>query len=139
MHEWALAEAVILTVKEESEKRQLPFDRITKVKLKIGELQQIDFEAFNFALETILRSFGLAADMSAWEIEPDKGILKCRVCACEWPFHENCRELPEDEKESIHFIPEIAHTYLRCPACGSPDFEIAGGRGVLVDCIEGEI
>ena len=38
----------------------------------------------------------------------------------------------------IHFVPELAHAYLRCPDCSSADFEVLGGRGVSIDAIEGE-
>jgi hydrogenase nickel incorporation protein HypA/HybF len=43
----------------------------------------------------------------------------------------------ENELEAIHFVPEIAHTYLRCPKCDSPDFEILGGRGVTLQTVKG--
>jgi hydrogenase nickel incorporation protein HypA/HybF len=46
--------------------------------------------------------------------------------------------LDEDETEAIHFMPEIAHIYIRCPQCKSPDFDIIQGRGVQVGVIEGE-
>ncbi len=39
--------------------------------------------------------------------------------------------------ESIHFIPEVAHTYIKCPKCGSPDFEIIKGRGIWLEKIKG--
>ena len=30
--------------------------------------------------------------------------------------------LEKDESEAIHFLPELAHTFIRCPQCGGPDF-----------------
>ena len=42
-----------------------------------------------------------------------------------------------NEREAIHFVPESAHAFLRCPACKSPDFEISKGRGVWVERITG--
>ncbi len=47
------------------------------------------------------------------------------------------KELGENEQEAIHFVPEAAHAFIRCPACGSPDFEISKGRGVWVERITG--
>jgi hydrogenase nickel incorporation protein HypA/HybF len=43
----------------------------------------------------------------------------------------------EDTAEAIHFVPEVAHTYIKCPSCGSPDFEIVEGRGVWLENIKG--
>ena len=44
----------------------------------------------------------------------------------------------DDAAEAIHFVPELAHAFMRCPDCGSPDFEVAAGRGVAISGIEGE-
>jgi hydrogenase nickel incorporation protein HypA/HybF len=43
----------------------------------------------------------------------------------------------EETSEAVHFVPEMAHVYLKCPKCGSPDFEIAEGRGVWLASIKG--
>jgi hydrogenase nickel incorporation protein HypA/HybF len=40
------------------------------------------------------------------------------------------------EREAVHFLPEAAHAYLRCPRCGSVDFDVAAGRGVSIVSIE---
>ena len=36
------------------------------------------------------------------------------------------------------FLPEMAHTYLKCPKCKSPDFDIIAGRGVYIKNIIGD-
>ena len=56
MHEWALAEAVIATVIEYSRKEGL--EEVTKIKIKIGELQQIETEIFEFALNELTKAQG---------------------------------------------------------------------------------
>jgi hydrogenase nickel incorporation protein HypA/HybF len=139
MHEWALAEAVICTISDEIKKNRL--GRISRVTVKIGELQQIDLEIFRFAVENVLTSYELTAgvDKACIIIETEPSTLKCNVCENEWSFGENIKRMHDDEAEAIHFIPEIAHTYMRCPACGSPDFNINKGRGVWIESIEGEI
>ncbi|MDD4170223.1 MAG: hydrogenase nickel incorporation protein HypA [Desulfotomaculaceae bacterium] len=136
MHEWALAESVIFTATKEAKKENL--EEITMIKVKVGELQQIDLEIFRFALSNFLKTSDYLLDMTRIEIEIEKCILKCRVCRNEWGFYESLKKLPEAEAESIHFIPEVAHIYIRCPGCGSPDFEITDGRGVWIDYIIGE-
>ena len=77
----------------------------------------------------------LAAAKITLEIE--RARFRCRVC-------DRCFGLPEtgeqsdDEAEAIHFIPELAHAFLRCPGCASPDFEVVEGRGVVIYSMEGE-
>ena len=139
MHEWALAEAVISTVVETSKKEKIK--EIAEVKIKIGELQQIDEEIFRFALGEIIKEMVRDQDSSLEnmkiKIEEEPSFLKCRVCGHEWSFISQSKKLSEDESESIHFIPEAAYVYIRCPKCKSPDFEITKGRGVWIDSIRG--
>jgi len=130
MHEWALAEAVVSTILKIAGEEGL--EDITEVKIKIGELQQIDQEIFEFALSQLQSSLLKKAKFS---FETVKAELKCKVCGHQWSF--STEDLREDVSEAIHFIPEIAHTYLKCPKCDSPDFEISIGRGVWLDSIKG--
>ena len=136
MHEWALAESIIATIAGEVEDKGLR--KVLRVDVRIGELQQIDLGVFTFLLESILKTYELPVDMSRIIVSKEKSVLKCRVCNAEWGFGETEGKLGEDEGEAIHFIPEVAHIYMRCPKCGSPDFDILGGRGVRIESIEGE-
>jgi hydrogenase nickel incorporation protein HypA/HybF len=70
------------------------------------------------------------------EIEPVE--FRCRVCAHEYRKADAAGDLSADDWEAIHFVPELAKSYLRCPKCKSPDFEVTAGRGVQIDSIEGE-
>lgn len=136
MHEWALAESVVVTIIKETENNNIK--NISKVIIKVGELQQLNLVILRFALENIIESYGLSLDMSRIIIDMDKGELKCKVCGRVWSFDESLKRLQDSETEAIHFIPEIAHIYIRCPECKSPDFEILRGRGVYIESIEGE-
>jgi len=133
MHEWALAEAVIATAIEESRKGGLK--EITKIKLKIGELQQMELEIFKFALDEIAKVHDELLTNVKIEMETEPAIFRCRVCGHEWDFSET--GLSEEEGEAVHFAPEVAHAYVRCPSCKSPDFEVIQGRGVLIQSIKG--
>ncbi|MCK4435408.1 hydrogenase nickel incorporation protein HypA [Candidatus Bathyarchaeota archaeon] len=130
MHEWALAEAVISTTLKIAEEKELK--EVIELKIKIGELQQIDQEIFEFALSQLRSPMLKNAKFS---LETVKAELKCRVCNHKWKF--STKNMDEDVSEFIHFVPEIAHTYLKCPKCRSPDFEILTGRGVWLDSIKG--
>ncbi len=136
MHEWALAEAVISSVLKAAEEEGL--GEITKIEIKIGELQQMDMRVFEFALREISQPQRPIMRKAKIELETEKAILKCRVCGHEWLFSEAIKGLSEEQAESIHFIPEVAHVYIRCPECESPDFEFMKGRGVWINSIEGE-
>jgi len=131
MHEWALAEAVISTISRLAESEGLR--EIKEVKLKIGELQQIELEVFKFAL-TQLRDSSLLKN-AKFNIEVVNAEIKCRNCGFKWSLEKE--KIDKDAAEAIHFIPEVIHAFIRCPKCGSPDFEITGGRGVWIEDLKG--
>jgi hydrogenase nickel incorporation protein HypA/HybF len=130
MHEWALAEAVITAAQQIAEKEKLR--EVKEVTIKVGELQQIEQEILRFALSQLKPA---SFKNAKFRITKAKTTLKCRVCENTWLFRKN--KLDEGTAEAIHFIPEVAHAYIKCPKCGSPDFEITEGRGVWLENIKG--
>lgn len=131
MHEWALAEAVVSSAVKFSRKNGLK--KLSEVVVSFGEMQQIDREVFEFALSEMAKSMGLEFKLV---LRTQESLLKCKGCGTEWDFSSD--DLGNQEKECIHFIPEIAHSYVKCPKCGSPDFRIVKGRGIWIDSIKGE-
>jgi len=136
MHEWALAESILIAAIEAAEKEKLK--KITEIKISIGELQQIEQDIFEFALDGIIREQGEKLKNVKIKIETEMSNLRCKSCENTWPFSEMKKKLSEDESEAIHFLPEVAFVHTRCPKCGSPDFEITKGRGVSILSIKGE-
>lgn len=130
MHEWALAEAIVETASRISEEKG--FEKVREVRIKIGELQQIDQDILRFAL---LRLRSAKFENTVFMIEVARTELKCRACGYKWFFEKE--KLDENIREAIHFIPETSHAYVKCPKCGSPDFEVIGGRGVWLESVEG--
>jgi len=130
MHEWALAEAVIFTVSQIAEKEGLK--EVAEVEIKVGELQQIERDILEFALSQLKT---LKLKNVKFHIKTVKAELKCRVCGHKWIFRKE--KMNEEIAEAIHFVPEIAHTYIKCPKCGSPDFEILKGRGIWLESVRG--
>jgi hydrogenase nickel incorporation protein HypA/HybF len=130
MHEWALAEAVIAAAQQIAEKEKLK--EIKEVTIKLGELQQIERDILQFALSQLKPA---SFKNAKFHIAKAKTTLKCRVCGNTWLFRK--QKLDESTAEAIHFVPEVAHTYIKCPKCGSPDFEITEGRGVWLENIKG--
>jgi len=135
MHEFALAEGVIATALKVAEEGGVK--RITRIAVVVGELQQIERESFAHALqEAMPETHPLLADADI-QLRVEPALFRCRPCRREFGFAEAGGRLEEDESEAVHLIPELAHTYLRCPACASPDFEVVKGRGVWLESVEG--
>jgi hydrogenase nickel incorporation protein HypA/HybF len=130
MHEWALAEAVITAAQQIAEKEKLK--EVKEVTIKVGELQQVEQSILRFALSQLKPASFKNAN---FHITKTKTTLKCRVCENTWLFRKN--KLDEGTAEAIHFVPEVAHAYIKCPKCGSPDFEITEGRGVWLENVKG--
>ena len=134
MHEWSLAESVIETALSIVAKEQVK--KVFSVKIKLGELQQIDVDIFELALKEL--SKGTLLENAKMEILSEEAVLKCRVCGYEWSFKSFLEKLDEEDSESIHFVPELVHVFAKCPKCGSKDFEIIKGRGVYIEGMEVE-
>src|SRR4030067_1240525 len=130
MHEWALAEAIIDAASQIAEKESLK--EITEVAIRVGGLQQIERGILRFALSQLRTE---KFRKTRFRIETEKAQLRCRACGNSWVFSK--KKLGENASEAIHFVPEIAHTYINCPKCGSPDFEILEGRGILLQSVKG--
>lgn len=131
MHEWALAEAVISTVdkvyKENNEAQ------VKAVNVFVGELQAVEMDIFSQGLKVLLAGYPFNPEVFRLQIE--KASFKCNYCEEEWLLDDHT-ELGAEEKEAIHFLPETAHVYMRCPFCKSPDFKLHKGRGVYIGSIE---
>lgn len=133
MHEWALAEAVVTAAKKAAQEQRMR--TVTRIAVKLGELQQIEQEIFEFALQQILSREEPSIQNATVTIEQEQARFRCRVCSHEWTFHSEA--MSPEIAEAIHFIPEMAHTYMRCSRCHSPDFEVIQGRGVWLISLQG--
>jgi|SaaInlStandDraft_7_1057024.scaffolds.fasta_scaffold107749_2 hydrogenase nickel incorporation protein HypA/HybF len=133
MHEMALAEGVLMTALDQARTQ----DRaVRRVQVWIGQLQQIDLEVFRGCLDAVRDEDEPL--LRGMEIDLKNEIVAFTCRACERTYGLDDMEKPpgEDELEAIHFVPELAHSYIRCPDCQSPDFEVTRGRGVWIETIE---
>lgn len=132
MHEWALAESVVETVKKEIAGRNV--QSVDSVVLALGTLQNVDAAVFREGLRNFL-SPDIPLSEDSFIFREEEAEFLCRGCGAKWSYSRE--KTPEkDDRESIHFLPEAAHSFLSCPSCGSPDFEILKGRGVSISSIE---
>ncbi len=127
MHEWALADAVIEATSTALAGRNPSCLRAVTVTL--GELQAIDHETFTFALNTLREERPFRSASFILETEP--ALFLCGHCGREWSLADT-RNLDDTTREAIHFLPEAAHAFIRCPVCASPDYRVQKGRGVSI-------
>lgn len=133
MHEWSLAYGVINSALEHCSKEEL---KEIRVQIGIGELQQIEIEIFKTALDELVNAQKKCK--IEYSIREKKAVFKCRKCGNKWSYSKAQKELSEKNSEFIHFIPDFAHSFLKCPSCNSPDFEVLKGRGVSIESIKGK-
>jgi hydrogenase nickel incorporation protein HypA/HybF len=135
MHEWALAEAVVATAVRVAERDGL--SHIREIEIRIGELQQIERDVFEFALRHVLPPGDPMLSEVSFAIQTEPAELHCRACEHEWLLGDSLAGLPEEQREAVHFLPETVHVYVTCPRCESLDFDIIRGRGVSLASIGG--
>ncbi|GAB6148215.1 hydrogenase nickel incorporation protein HypA [Stetteria hydrogenophila] len=121
MHEWAIAEALVREV-EAGLRRN---GRVRRVKVILGELQNIDVDVLKQYVEMMIGEVAPGVRVE-YEVEPT--VFRCRRCGHTWTLSD--LKLGDEEREYIHFVPESVHAHVKCPRCGSRDFEVVQGRGV---------
>jgi hydrogenase nickel incorporation protein HypA/HybF len=136
VHEYALAEGVVATALQAAAAEGLT--RITRVEVAIGQLQRIEEELFAFALRQVLPAGDPRLTGVEFHLRSAPARLRCRVCDTGFDLEQGAGGLGAQAGEAVHFVPEVVHAFLRCPACGSPDYEVREGRGVWIEGVEGE-
>jgi hydrogenase nickel incorporation protein HypA/HybF len=134
MHELALADSVVRTALQAA--ADAGMDRIERIVVKVGELQQIEKDLFEYSLTTVLPATDPRLDGVEFDVAEESVRFRCRVCDTAYG-REDVDLGGEDHDEAVHFIPELSHAFARCPSCGSPDFEITAGRGITLERVEG--
>ncbi len=134
MHEFALADAVVTTALRAA--ADAGIDHIDRVVVTVGELQDIRADLFEFSLTQVIPLQDPALAEAEFVVEHEAAAFGCRVCGHGFGLSD-LRDPNAEEAEAAHFVPELAHAFVRCPHCGSPDFEILAGRGVTLQRIEG--
>ena len=136
MHEWALAEGVVLTARELAEREGMR--RVTRLVVRVGELQRISPEFFRKAIDAVLPADDERLAGVELELELEPTSFTCRGCSKSFTLAEVADDLDDQGQEAVHFVPELAHGYLRCPSCEHHDFDVGSGRGIWIDRLEGE-
>ena len=134
MHELALADSVVKAALHAADEAGIT--RIGRIVVKVGELQQIEKDLFEFSLTSVIPANESRLADTAFDVAEELVRFRCRSCGTEYGRDE-ASLAGEDSGEAVHFIPELSHAFARCPSCNSPDFDITQGRGITLERIEG--
>jgi hydrogenase nickel incorporation protein HypA/HybF len=132
MHEWALVDSVVKAALSVAEKERL--SAVTEVVLELGELQTIDPGILLSIFDDLKKDSSEILSAARLSVKTEAALFKCRTCETVFGLSD----LNVNEKESVHFLPEAVHVYMKCPACKSPDFALQRGRGIYIREIRGE-
>ena len=111
MHDLHMAQAVLDTALDAG--RKAGAQRITSVRVKVGDLSTFDPASLRVCFDSLKKNtIASEADLDVETVPPSS---TCRVC-------------------NDSFSPKESAS--QCPACGSTEVEISGGRGVQVDSVE---
>lgn len=134
MHELALADSVVKAALHAADEAGLA--RIGRIVVKVGELQQIEKDLFEFSLTNVIPANEPRLADTQFDVADEAVRFECRSCGTGYGRAE-ASLAGEDSGEAVHFIPELSHAFARCPSCSSPDFDITHGRGITLERIEG--
>lgn len=111
--------------------------RVDEVVAVLGEMQAIDEKAFSSIFSDLRENYAPVFSRAGLVLETAPAILSCKACGKDFTFAEGRDALKHEEKEAVHFVPDLARVFVQCPACKSPDFTIKQGRGVYLKEIRG--
>lgn len=135
MHEWALVDAVLCAASSAAKENGLR--TVDEVVAVLGELQAIDGKAFSSIFSDLRENYAPVFSKASLVLEIAPAVLSCKACGKDFSFAEGRAALKHEEKEAVHFVPDLARVFIKCPFCKSPDFTIKQGRGVYLKEIRG--
>ena len=131
MHELVIVSGIIEAVADLARREN---KRVASFVVAVGELASFDKNLIEELLQEVKR--GTIIEDSNVRVEVEEAEVLCKSCGSVWGFKELVEPLGENEKEMIHFLPELVSSFTTCPKCGSRDLEIKSGRGIRVRYIE---
>lgn len=127
MHELTLVQGIIDSVAETAAERG---GRVQSVKIGVGELAQFDVRLVRKLLQDLKK--GTPLEGARVTVETEKSKVRCLGCGRRWDFRELSGPITVDEREMMHFLPELLNSCAKCPACSKSYFEIDEGRSVRI-------
>ena len=127
MHELSLVQGIIDAVEETAKERG---GKVKSVRVGVGELASFDIRLVRQLISDVKR--GTSLEGASMFVEPEKSRVRCLSCGRVWDFQELGASLTPDEREMMHFLPELLNSCSKCPSCSKSYFEIAEGRSVRI-------
>lgn len=114
MHELGIITNLFTLIEEIAVEHHL--SKINRVKLKLGQMQQIVPETLTFAFETVAQ--GTKAEGAALDVEYVPIKMQCADCTAEFLIGE--------------------HTYI-CPVCSGTRLNMIEGMEIVLETVEGDM
>ena len=127
MHELSLVQGIINAVNATASERK---GEVRSVRIGVGELAQFDIRLVRGLLNDLKR--GTPLEEAKISVVAEKSRVKCLSCGRVWDFRELAGPISSDEREMMHFLPELLNSCSRCPNCSKSYFEIEEGRSVRI-------
>ena len=127
MHELSLVQGVIDAVDESARGKE---KKVLSLEIRVGELAQFDLRLVRQLLRDL--SKGTSIEGAKVSVRSEKSRVKCLSCGAVWSFEETMRHVSKDEREVVHFFPELLNSYFSCPRCAKSYMEILEGRSVRI-------
>jgi hydrogenase nickel incorporation protein HypA/HybF len=129
LHELAIVEALLTSILNLASERKVKFFK--KIIVSVGELQRLDRELLRNMLIDFLNREGVSFEEVIVDEEP--AFFQCNRCGFKWSL--GSVELSDYAREAVHFLPEAVYSFVRCPSCGSRDYDVKSGRVVKVNVV----
>ena len=127
LHELSLVQGIIRAVEDEARERG---GKVRSFKVRVGELAQFDIKLVRELLRELRQ--GTPLQSARVKVEPERAKVRCLSCNSRWSFNAVAGQMSADEKEVVHFLPDLFSCYFKCPSCSKSYFEIEEGRSVRV-------
>jgi Zn finger protein HypA/HybF involved in hydrogenase expression len=127
LHELSLVQGILDAVRETADEKG---GRVRSFRVGVGELAQFDVRLVRQLLKDMKK--GTSLQGASVTVEPEKSKIRCLTCGKRWDFQELAGPLTGDEKEMMHFLPELLNSCTKCPSCSKSYFEIEEGRSVRI-------
>ena len=127
VHELSLVQGIMDAVKQEAADRG---GSVKSFKVEVGELAQFDVRLVRRLIEDLKKGTPLAGTKVI--VEKESSRVRCLGCGKTWTFADLAGPLSAEEREMVHFLPELLGSSSKCPACSKSFFEIEAGRSVRI-------
>ncbi len=146
MHEWSVMQAVVESILRFAEMEGLK--KVTRVEIAINQIAQLELDILREAYSVLTEN--TIAQGSEIEITVSPAVFKCNNCGHEWTLNDVLDTLEKEVEQflvideegtadpPLHYMPMLIYSYIKCPKCGSRDFEVKESGSVKIVKIEGE-